>query len=107
MYTEAKFEIIGRVGNVKSLNGVAKLSVATDRNFKDDNGDWVERTDWNEVSIFGDEQIDRVMHKFAKGDLVKCSGAIASNSFEKDGQTHYGVTLTCRKLNKLAQGRNS
>ncbi len=39
MYTEAKFEIIGRVGQVKVLDGVAKLSVAVDRNYKDDNGD--------------------------------------------------------------------
>ena len=52
MQNIAEFRIIGRVGKITEYDKVTKISVASNYN-RQENGEWVTDTHWNEVSLFG------------------------------------------------------
>ena len=52
MQNIAEFRIIGRVGKITEHDKVTKLNVAANYN-RQENGEWVTDTHWNEVTLFG------------------------------------------------------
>ena len=52
MQNIAEFRIIGRVGKIIEHDKVTKVSVAANYN-RQENGEWVTDTHWNEVTVFG------------------------------------------------------
>ena len=67
MQNIAEFRIIGRVGKISEHDKVTKVNVAANYN-RQENGEWVTDTHWNEVTLFG-KLIERG-GKAQKGDLV-------------------------------------
>ena len=54
MQNIAEFRIIGRVGKITEHDKVTKLNVAANYN-RQENGEWVTDTHWNEVTLLGVE----------------------------------------------------
>jgi single stranded DNA-binding protein len=99
MFDKAAFEIIGRVGQIKQGNGVVRVSIAANASFKK-NGEWQDRTIWNEVSVFEETSRSYVTTRFVKGDLVRCAGTIRQNSYEKDGERRYVTDLVVEEISR-------
>jgi single-strand DNA-binding protein len=107
MNTIAEFTIIGRVGEIKQVGSTLRVSVASSFSRRDNSGEWVERTRWNEVTVFGEATRGYVKRNIVKGDLIFTSGSMGQTKWEKDGETFYGVTLACERIRKRAAGRPS
>jgi single-strand DNA-binding protein len=66
MNTIAEFTIIGRVGEIKQVGTTMRVSIASSYSRKDNRGEWVERTRWNEVTVFG-ESTRGYIERLSKG----------------------------------------
>lgn len=63
--------IIGRVGKIIPLNGVTKISIASNDPYKNkETGEWVVRTRWNTVSVFKEGLCKYVNEKLEVGSLI-------------------------------------
>ena len=67
MNTIAEFTIIGRVGEIKQVGTTRASSIASSYSRKDNRGEWVERTRWNEVTVFGEFTRGYVKRNIVKG----------------------------------------
>jgi len=74
------------------------VSVASTFSRRDNSGEWVERTRWNEVTVFGGGTRGYVKRNIVKGDLIFTSGSMGQTKWEKDGEMFYGVTLACERM---------
>ena len=106
MNTIAEFTIFGRVGEIKQVGSTLRVSVASSFSRRDNSGEWVERTRWNEVTVFGEGTRGYVKRNIVKGDLIFTSGSMGQTKWEKDGETFYGVTLACERIERLSKGPN-
>jgi single-stranded DNA-binding protein len=106
MNTIAEFTIIGRVGEIKQVGPTLRVSVASSFSRRDNCGEWVERTRWNEVTVFGEATRGYVKRNIVKGDLIFTSGSMGQTKWEKDGETFYGVTLAAERIERLCKGPN-
>ncbi|KAH8312480.1 hypothetical protein KR044_010995, partial [Drosophila immigrans] len=73
--------ILGRVGADPQLRGsqehpVVTFSVATHTNYKYENGDWAQRTDWHRVVVFKPNLRDSVLEYLKKGQRTMIQGKI-------------------------------
>ena len=105
MFDKASFEIIGRVGSVKKFDNVVRVSIATDASYKD-NGQWVKKTRWNEVTIFAKGLREWIGDNLGKGQWVRAAGVIQQNSYEKDGETRYTTDLIVEDFGRLPVKRD-
>ncbi len=101
MQNIAEFRIIGRVGKITEYEKVTKVSVASNYN-RQDNGEWVTDTHWNEVSLFG-KMIERGA-KAQKGDLVHIAGRLRQNSYDTPEGRRYTVEVIADGFAVLAKG---
>jgi single-strand DNA-binding protein len=106
MNTIAEFTIIGRVGEIRQVGATLRVNIASSYSRKDNRGEWVERTRWNEVTVFGESTRGYVKRNIVKGDLVFTSGSMGQTKWEKDGETFYGVTLAAERIERLCKGPN-
>ena len=106
MNTIAEFTIIGRVGDIREVGSTLRVNVASNFSRRDNHGEWVERTRWNEITVFGDGTRGYVRRNIVKGDLVFTSGSMGQTKWEKDGETFYGVTLAAERIERLCKGPN-
>jgi single-strand DNA-binding protein len=100
----AEFQIIGRIGQIKKVGTTLHVTIASGYPYKDDRGDWQERTRWNEITVFNDARQSYVQRNLKSGDLIRATGVLEQTSWEKNGETHYGVTLACEQIGRLAKG---
>lgn len=101
-----EFSIIGRIGDIRKVGSTLHVSIASTSSRRDDAGEWVDYTRWNEITVFSDEKKGYVKRNLAKGDLVFARGAPSQTQWEKDGETVYGVTLACESIERLTKGSN-
>ena len=104
MNTIAEFTIIGRVGEIKQVGTTLRVSIASSYSRKDNRGEWIERTRWNEVTVFGESSRGYVRRNIVKGDLVFTSGSMGQTKWEKDGEAFYGLTLAAEPHRAPVQG---
>ena len=109
MINNTQFRIIGRVGKITKLDKVTHISIASDRQVKDDQGNWNTATDWNTVTIFSEQMRKRLTNqKVGKtGNQVIVEGSIQSNSYEKDGATVYKTNLIVQGFDVLSFAKDS
>ena len=75
----------GKAAEAKNLpNGTPVLcfSVATKKSWKDDNGDWQEKTQWHEVRAFGNA-FSKTAERLAKGSLVYVQGELVTRDYDR------------------------
>ena len=91
--------LIGRLGDkptCRTLNDgarVANFSIATDDGYKGRDGNWVKRTTWHRVTVFGDKRVDFIEAHYAKGDLVHFTGRLSYSQSERDGVKYNNAEL--------------
>ena len=101
MRTHAEFQIIGVVGKITTAGSVLKVSVAADYGRKDDRGDYQQNSYWNTVTLFNERTIDWVKENVAPGDMVHTRGTLRETSYDKNGDTVYGITLAAEQFDLI------
>ena len=93
-----KVMLIGNVGSDPEIRAtssggrVAKLSLATNRQWKDGSGQQQEKTEWHRLTLFG-RLVDIVEQWVKKGDRLYVEGRVEYSQTEKDGQTRYWTDI--------------
>jgi single-strand DNA-binding protein len=89
-----------------SKTKTAKLSLATGSNFKNAQGEWQERTEWHEVTLFG-HLAENAQRFLKKGSRVFVEGRLHTSSWvdEKTGQKRFKTEVIAHELQVLGDGR--
>lgn len=109
MIDNATFQVIGRIGNINASDKVTRISVATDRPSKDDNGKWDTKTNWLSVTVFNEALRKRLSNSKVgkKGNKIIVQGSLQENKYEKNGETIYTTNLVAQDLDVLAFTQDS
>ena len=101
---------VGRDPEIRETNDgakVAKISVATNRTFKDRDGQQQERTEWHRITLFG-KLADIAEQYVSKGDCLYVEGRIEHSQTQDDqGVTKYWTTIIAQEMVMLGAGSES
>ena len=100
MFDIAEFHLVGRVGSIKIFPNLIRVSVAANGSYKNKDGEWVDRTHWNEVVIFDGPTRAYVEEKFKKGDYIRTRGTVRQNSFMKGAEQVYTTELIVDQISR-------
>ncbi len=107
-----KVILVGRLGKDPILrntaNGVpvATFSVATSESYKDDKGDWQDKTEWHNIVAWR-EKAEVAMKYFKKGSLVYVEGKMTTRTYEQEGQTKYITEIVAYAIRGLEKRESS
>ena len=92
--------LVGNLGRDPQTFGnggkVTRLSIATDRVWRDEAGERQQATDWHPVVAFG--SLAELAAGFQKGDAVAIEGRCQSRTFEKDDQTQHVYEVVAQRI---------
>ena len=89
--------LVGNVGQDPKVhtfddgNKVVRLTVATNRNWKDTNGEWQQQTEWHNVQVRG-PGTERAA-ALTKGARIMVQGSIQTRKYQKEGQERYATEI--------------
>ncbi len=98
-----KVMLIGNVGNEPDIRAtssgtqVAKVSLATNRSWKDGSGQQKEKTEWHRLTFFC-RLVDIVDQWVKKGDRLYVEGRIEYSESETDGQKRYWTDVIVTEM---------
>jgi single-strand DNA-binding protein len=102
-----KCMIIGNLGRdpemryTPSGQAVTQFTVATTRNFRDQQGEWQKETEWFRVVVWG-QQAERAAENLRKGNKVYVEGRIQTRQWEdQTGQKRYTTELVANQVSSL------
>jgi len=102
-----KCMIIGNLGRDPEMRytpggqAVTQFSVATNRNFRDPQGEWQSETEWFRVVVWGD-QGERVAEYLRKGHKVFVEGRLQTRQWEdQSGNKRYTTELIANRVQSL------
>jgi single-strand DNA-binding protein len=102
-----KCMIIGNLGRDPEMRytpggqAVTQFSVATNRNFRDQQGEWQSETEWFRVVVWGD-QGERVAEYLRKGHKVYVEGRLQTRQWEdQSGNKRYTTELIANRVSSL------
>ena len=105
-----KVMLIGNVGSdpeiraTSSGSRVAKVSLATNRQFQDRSGQNQERTEWHRLTFFG-RLADIVEQYVKKGDRLYAEGRLEySQTQDENGGTRYWTDIVVNEMVMLGAG---
>ena len=108
-----KVMLIGHVGRnpeIRKTDGearVARLSLATNRTYRDRDGEQHERTEWHRIALFG-KLADIVEQYVSKGDRLYVEGRIEYSQTQDDqGGVRYWTDIVAQELVMLGAGGRS
>lgn len=98
-----KVFLLGNLGadpELKMLNGgqaVLNLRVATAESYKDQSGEWKERTEWHTVQVWGKrgESLAKILFK---GSRVCVEGKLQTRASEKNGEKRYFTSVNATSV---------
>ncbi len=102
-----KVTLLGNLGQdpeIRTLeNGVkvATISIATSENYKDQSGEWQEKTEWHRVVLW--RWYAEKAEKLKKGDKIYIEGKLATRSWEQDGVKKYVTEIVASDLQYTAK----
>jgi single-strand DNA-binding protein len=110
-----KVTLIGNLGQdpeilqIQGNNGptqVARLRIATDEGYRDNNGNWVDRTGWHDVVAWR-KVAERAQRSLKKGMLVYIEGKLQTRSWkDKDtGKDRYKTEVVANYF-RIVNSRN-
>ena len=89
--TMNKFILKGYIGNIESEKTYTKISIATTRSYKNDNGEY--ETDWFNAVAFGGTA-EFISKYFSKGDMILAEGNIQNNDYiDKEVINHHSFSF--------------
>ena len=95
---------IGQNADTKQLAGgttVLKFSVATTRSWKDDKGEWKQRTQWHNVLAFG-HGFGQMASRLVKGTHVFVQGELTTREYDRTVSVRGGKKSIERVVQELA-----
>ncbi len=102
-----KCMIIGNLGRdpemryTPSGQAVTQFTVATNRNYRDQQGEWQKETEWFRVVVWG-QQAERTAENLRKGNKVYIEGRIQTRQWEdQSGQKRYTTELIANQVTSL------
>ena len=102
-----KCMIIGNLGRdpemryTPSGQAVTQFTVATNRNYHDQQGEWQKETEWFRVVVWG-QQAERAAENLRKGNKVYIEGRIQTRQWEdQTGQKRYTTELVANQVSSL------
>jgi single-strand DNA-binding protein len=102
-----KAMIIGNLGRDPEMrytpNGqaVTQFTVAVNRNYKNQAGEWQEETEWFRVVVWG-QQAERAAEYLRKGNKVYVEGRLQTRQWEdQSGQKRYTTELVANQVTNL------
>lgn len=102
MRTTNLFILIGRLGQEpRQVGRAVKLNVATDRFWRDADGQRKQATDWVTATCFG-RIGEYVLANARAGQGVSIHAHVAEGSYVKDGITHYSTDVIVDRLDIIA-----
>lgn len=109
MINNTQFRIIGRIGSITPMEKLTCISIASNRNVKDSDGNWKTETNWNSVTVFSEQIRKRLSNeKVGKhGNQLIIAGTIQSSSYEKDGSKVYTVDLIAQEMEVLSFAKDA
>ena len=102
-YDKNRFELIGRVADVKKFGEVTKVRIAANLPGRDANGERTKRAYFNNVTVFQPATRRYIDSYVGVGDLVGCAGRVQEGSYEKDGEKTYTVDLVTTQFGLIAK----
>ncbi len=102
-----KVMLIGNLGKdpevryTSSGTAVASFSLATSERFKNRNGEWEERTEWHNVTLWG--RLAEIAGEYlAKGKTVYVEGRLQTRKWQdRDGRDRYTTEIVADKMQML------
>jgi single-strand DNA-binding protein len=108
-----KVTLIGNIGQdpeIKHLEGgtmVARVSVATNENYKDKSGEWQTQTEWHNVVLWR-ELAERAEKSLKKGMMVYVEGKISYRKYQdKDKVDRYATDIVANTFRMLEKREGS
>ena len=107
-----KVMLIGNVGSDPEIRAtssggrVGKLSLATNRQWKDGSGQQQEKTEWHRLTFFG-RLVDIVEQWVKKGDRLYVEGRLEYSQTERDGETRYWTDIIVSDFVMLGSANGS
>jgi single-strand DNA-binding protein len=103
-----RVQLLGNLGadpelRATSSGSVLNMRLATTETYLDKNKVRQERTEWHNVSMWGN-RAEGLAKILGKGDRVFIEGGIRTSSYEKDGEKRYKTEIVAKDL-LLAGGR--
>ena len=102
-----KAMIIGNLGRdpemryTPSGQAVTQFTVAVNRNYKNQTGEWQEETEWFRVVVWG-QQAERAAEYLRKGNKVYVEGRLQTRQWEdQTGQKRYTTELVANQVTNL------
>jgi single-strand DNA-binding protein len=102
-----KCMIIGNLGRdpemrfTPSGQAVTQFTVATNRSYRDQQGEWQKETEWFRVVVWG-PQAERTAEQLRKGNKVYVEGRIQTRQWEdQSGQKRYTTELVANHVSSL------
>ena len=98
-----KVLLIGNLGKDPELKytpkgtAVCKFSLAANEPYKDDNGNWVERTEWVNVTAWR-KLAETCGQYLKKGSKIYVEGKLSTSSYEKDGVKKYFTEVVLNNM---------
>lgn len=77
---------------------VGGLRVATSERYKDKDGQLQEKTQWHNVTMFGDKWVEAMAKVIEKGGGVVVEGELRHRTYEKDGVKHYRTDVVAKSV---------
>ncbi len=103
-----KVMLIGNLGKdpevryTQSGTAVASFSLATSERFKNKNGEWEDKTEWHNVTLWG--RLAEIAGEYlAKGKTVYIEGRLQTRKWQdKDGRDRYTTEIVGDKMQMLS-----
>src|SRR5512144_359760 len=103
-----KVMLIGNLGKDPEVRytaagtAVASFSVATSEKFKNKNGEWEEKTEWHNVTLWA--RLAEIAGEYlAKGKTVYIEGRLQTRKWQdKDGRDRYTTEVVSEKMQMLS-----
>lgn len=84
-----------------------RFSLATNESYKDNNGEWKEKTEWHNIVMWRD-LAERAEKQLKKGSLVYIEGKITTNSWQdQDGKMQYRTEIVASLFRNLEKSEKS
>ena len=102
-----KVILLGNLGQdpeIRTLENGTKLatvSIATSENYKDQSGEWQEKTEWHRLTMW--RWTAEKAEKLKKGDKIYVEGKLTTRSWEQDGVKRYVTEVVVTDLQYTAK----
>ncbi len=98
-----KVMLIGHLGKDPELSytpsgvAVCKFTLATNESYKGDDGNWVDRTEWHNITVW--RKLAEICSQYLKkGSKIYLEGKIQTDTYEKDGKKNYFTKIVMNEM---------